>query len=102
VPFYVDIPDTHRDYLRRWLTPEGCERFEREIVAILENCSDSFRDERRLPSPSPVEPSTAFELDYSFLDASRFCRARVIVSDAAAAYGVLRIVYLDHASFPPK
>src|SRR5689334_22830011 len=99
MPFHVEIPDTHRDYLRRWLTPEGCERFERDILATLENCSDSFRDERRLPAASPSEPSTHFELDYSFLDAGRFCRARVIINDAAAAYGVLRIVYLDYASF---
>jgi hypothetical protein len=103
VSFFVDIADCHLEYLRdrAGLTPEGFGRLRVSIAAILENCTDAFREERRTePPPEGNQPSTYFEVTHVFPDAGRVYLVRLIVNDSAAAYGVLRVVFVDCTSSP--
>ena len=95
--FYVDVTDRDLEHLREWLTPAGFTRVRDWIVATLENCSDSFREERRISPPAGSEGlARYFEVIHFLFDGGRFCRVRLFVDDAGAAYGVLRVAFLDY------
>jgi hypothetical protein len=103
VSFFVDIADCHLEYLRdrAGLTPEGFGRLRDRLAALLEDCTATFRDERRTdPPPGGNQPSTYFEVTHVFPDAERIYLVRLIVNDSAAAYGVLRVVFVDCTSSP--
>jgi hypothetical protein len=104
VPFFVDIADPYLHDLRAaaGLTEEGCRRLLASLTDILENCTASFREERRLPAPGPGgQPSACFELRHVFPDGGRIVLIRLVVDDSAAPYGILRVVFADWDAGPP-
>jgi hypothetical protein len=103
VSFFVDVADPYLHDLRAvpGLTEEGSLRLLASLTDILENCTDSFRDERRLPAPGQGgSPSACFELRYVFPDGGRIFLIRLVVDDSAAQYGVLRVVFADCEAGP--
>lgn len=97
--FFVDISERDLDYLRGNLSPQGFARLSEGIVSLLQNCPDSFREERRLPPPpGSSRPSSHFEVTHFFADGDQIHSIRFIVSDASMVYGVLQIVFVDSES----
>jgi hypothetical protein len=96
MPFFVDIAERDLEYLRSNLTTQGFERLRDWFTGILQNCSDSFREERRLESPLGEGGSSAyFELIHIFPDGNRIYSVRFVVKDSAATYGVLQVIFVD-------
>lgn len=99
--FYVDFPQRDREYLQGSLSAHAFERLMAQIAETLENCSAPFREERRLsPPPGNGSPATLFELRHVLLDAEQIHVVRFVVNDSTAAYGVLKVIYVDIQSSP--
>jgi hypothetical protein len=98
VAYFVDITNPDLDYLRGTLTPEGFEQVRLSLIDTLQNCSDSFREERRVAPPGDGEEGSHFELIHIVHDGGKWHRIRVVVDDSAAPYGVLQVVFLDSKS----
>jgi hypothetical protein len=86
--YFVDITERDLEHLRGQLTPAGFTRVRDWVVTTLENCSDSFREERRLPSAAGSgESSACFEVSHITFDGGRFYLVRLIVDDWAPLSG---------------
>jgi hypothetical protein len=69
---------------------------EAAILLTLDNCTDTFREERRDPPGSPY-----FHCTHILPDAGRHLAVRYIVNDSGAPSGVLQVVYADYDSYTP-
>jgi hypothetical protein len=94
VAYAVQMSDPVRTYLRTLsgLSREGRLKLLAGIIGQLRDHGDVLRSEpsRRLASTSPY-----FRFDYLFSDGGRLWQADCVASDAAAAFGVLQVVFLE-------
>jgi hypothetical protein len=93
VRFSLEYRESVREYLRNLpLTREGRVRLYALLIERIAEVSDSFRSD----SANRVGPKSAlFHTRLIFADSGHTWRIRVVVDDSTAAYGVLRVVFIE-------
>jgi hypothetical protein len=92
--YTVDTAEPVKAYLRAVsrLSREGRLKLFAGYLDALRERGDELRSE---PSGRYPGNSSLFTFRYIFRDGDRIYSARLVVDDSAAAYGVLRVVYVD-------
>ncbi len=98
--YFVDITEDDERYLDSLpLSKEARNRIQNFLVNTIGNVADAIRND---PGNRHEGSDQYFWSQFVILDAwgdNRSHRIDVIINDAAAAHGVLRIVYIEH--LPP-
>jgi hypothetical protein len=93
VPFHIQVVDRDEAYLygRAELSEEGKDKVFVRLTSDLGEATQQFRDRFRVKPGSPY-----FEFSFFLLDQGRVHHFRTFVDDSRDAFGVLRVVYLEH------
>jgi hypothetical protein len=93
VPYYVQIARKDLEYLegRPHVSPGKLADILDQVISLLENVEDSFREERRIRSGSPY-----LLLDFVFQDQGHTHQLLFYVDDSHAAAGVLIVAFVEH------
>jgi len=93
MPYSLEIRESVRTYLRNMpLTREGRVRANTALVEVVRNVEDAFRLD---PRNRLETDSTCYHFTWVFKDGESTETLYVVVDDATADYGVLRVVYVE-------
>jgi hypothetical protein len=102
VAYYVEIENAVVDHILNGLsqlTSEGRQRLIEGLERLLADHGDALRND---PSRRVAHESYCFRLQYVFQDGGGVHRVDFVASDEGAAYGVLRVVYVEYVSGTPS